>query len=329
MVDSVDNQKIEKPLCSIVIRAYNEEKHIGKLLSGIEQQAVTNREVILVDSGSTDSTLDIASRFPVKIVSIKPDEFTFGRSLNRGIASAEGEYIVIISAHCYPVYPDWLEQLLKPFENGNVAVSYGKQRGAETNHYSEHQFFANYFPEISQPNQGQPYTHNANAAIRRSLWEQHPYNEQITGLEDLAWSSWAKEQGYSIYYAAEAEIIHIHDETFKQVYNRYRREAIALKQILPESQFTFRNLVSMVFRKVVRDMSRAYRERVLSREFLNILMFRGLQYLATWQGYQYSGTIDHQLHKQFYYPPGVLSEKIPESRSVKPIDYQSESDDDE
>ena len=312
-------------LCSIVIRAYNEEKHIGKLLSGIEQQTVMSREVILVDSGSTDSTLDIASQFPVKVVPIEPDEFTFGRSLNRGIAAARGKFVVIISAHCYPVYPDWLEQLLGPFENENVAVSYGKQRGAETNHYSEHQFFANYFPEISQPDQGQPYTHNANAAIRRSLWEQHPYNEQITGLEDLAWSSWGKDQGYSISYVAEAEIIHIHDETFKQVYNRYRREAIALKQILPQSQFSFRNMVSMIFRKVVRDMSRAFRERVLGQEFFNILRFRGLQYLATWTGYRYSGTIDQQLHMQFYYPPGMLSEKVPESRLVKPIDYQTES----
>ena len=321
----MNSPTLETPLCSIVIRAYNEEKHIGKLLAGIEQQTVMSREVILVDSGSTDSTLEIASEYPVKIVHIKPDEFTFGRSLNRGIAAASGQYIVIVSAHCYPVYPDWLERLLKPFENESLAVSYGKQRGAETNHYSEHQFFLNYFPEISQPDQGQPYTHNANAAIRRSLWELHPYNEQITGLEDLAWSSWAKEQGYSISYVAEAKVIHIHDETFKQVHNRYRREAIALKQILPDSQFTFRHLVSMIIRKVVMDMSRAFQDRVLGREFLGILRFRSLQYLATWQGYRYSGKIDHQLHKQFYYPPGMLSEKIPEDRLVKPIDYRSEA----
>jgi glycosyltransferase involved in cell wall biosynthesis len=320
----MEKPESNKPLCSIVIRAFNEEKHLGKLLSGIQKQTMTDREVILVDSGSTDSTLDIASEYPVKIVSIKPSEFTFGRSLNRGIAAATGEFIVIISAHCYPVYPDWLEQLLKPFDHKNVAVSYGKQRGAESNHYSEHQFFANYFPEVSQTNQGQPYTHNANAAIRRSLWEQHLYNEQLTGLEDLAWSSWAQEQGYSISYVAEAEIIHIHEETFMQVYNRYRREAIALKQVLPESQFTLRNMVSMILRKVVNDMSQAFRERVLGKEFLNILLFRNLQYLATWQGYRYSGKIDHQLHQQFYYPPGILSEKIPGSRSVKPIDYQTE-----
>ncbi len=320
------NNKTGKPLCSIVIRAFNEEEHLGKLLTGIMQQTIQDREIILVDSGSTDATPEIASNFPVNIVQINPAEFTFGRSLNRGVAVAAGEFVVIISAHCYPVYPDWLEQLLKPFEDSRVAVSYGKQRGAETNHYSEHQFFRNYFPDISQLNQGQPYTHNANAAIRKSLWEGHPYDEQLTGLEDLAWSSWAKEQGYSIAYAADAEIIHIHLETMKQVHNRYRREAIAMKQILPASQFSIRNMISMIIRKSVKDISQARRDRVLLKEILNILRFRVFQYLGTWQGYRYSGKIDLQLHQQFYYPPQLLSDKFPEERAVEPINYRIEVD---
>lgn len=320
------NNKTGKPLCSIVIRAFNEEEHLGKLLTGIMQQTIQDREIILVDSGSTDATPEIASNFPVNIVQINPAEFTFGRSLNRGVAAAAGEFVVIISAHCYPVYPDWLEQLLKPFEDSRVAVSYGKQRGAETNHYSEHQFFRNYFPDISQLNQGQPYTHNANAAIRKSLWEGHPYDEQLTGLEDLAWSSWAKEQGYSIAYAADAEIIHIHLETMKQVHNRYRREAIAMKQILPASQFSIRNMISMIIRKSVKDISQARRDRVLLKEILNILRFRVFQYLGTWQGYRYSGKIDLQLHQQFYYPPQLLSDKFPEERAVEPINYRIEVD---
>lgn len=318
--------KPDQPLCSIVIRAFNEEQHLGKLLAGIEQQDYPRREIILVDSGSTDRTLEIASRYPVKLVEIDSSEFTFGRSLNRGIAAAAGEIIVIISAHCYPVYPDWLDQLLKPLEDERVAVSYGKQRGSASNHYSEHQFFRTYFPDISQPNQGQPYTHNANAAIRRSLWEEHPYNENITGLEDLAWSSWAKDEGYRIAYTSEAEVIHIHQETFRQVHNRYKREAIAMKQILPESRFTIRNMLGMLVQTIGSDSAQAVRERVFWKQIWNIARFRFLQYLATWQGYRYSGMIDQGLHRKFYYPPGILTEKIPEGRQVAPIQYQADAD---
>lgn len=315
----------KRPLCSIVIRAFNEDKHIGKLFSGIQVQQYPEKEIILVDSGSSDKTLQIASEYPVKVVHISSSDFTFGRALNRGIAATSGDFIVIISAHCYPVYPDWLDALLEPFVDGQVAVSYGKQRGADSNHYSEHQFFRTYFPDISQPNQGQPFTHNANAAIRKSLWEFHPYDEQLTGLEDLAWSSWAKEEGYKVAYMAEAEIIHIHEETFQQVHNRYKREAIAMKQILPESKFSLRNLFSMLIRKILKDYSHANREKRLKSEFWNILRFRCLQYLGTWQGYRYSGTVDQRLHRKFYYPPGILTEKIPETRSVDPIQYSSGS----
>jgi rhamnosyltransferase len=254
--------------CSVVIRAFNEGKHIGRLLEGVKQQNLDDVEVVLVDSGSTDDTVSIATSYDAKIVHIAPEEFTFGRSLNYGVNAASGEFIVNISAHCYPVYPDWLEQLIKPFgDDEKLAVSYGKQRGGDTNWYSEHQFFKQYFPDISQLRQGHPYSHNANAAIRRSLWEQHPYNEQLTGLEDLAWSSWAMEQGYGIAYTAEAEIIHLHDEKPTQVHNRYRREAIAMKQILPASTFSLWNFLRLWLSSTYADLLQAKREKVLNEHW--------------------------------------------------------------
>lgn len=307
--------------CSVVVRAYNEGKHIGRLLEGIKQQKLKDVEVILVDSGSTDDTVAIAENYGAKVVRIAPAEFTFGRSLNYGIKAASGEFVVNVSAHCYPVCPDWLEELIQPFADKNLAISYGKQRGGDTNWYSEHQFFKQYFPDISQLRQGHPYSHNANAAIRRSLWEVHPYNEQLTGLEDLAWSSWAMEQGYGIAYTAEAEIIHLHDETPKQVHNRYRREAIAMKQILPTSTFSLWNFICLGLGSMFSDTLQAKREGVLADVWWSILWFRFLQYWGTLQGYNYSGRIDALLHQAFYYPPGILSEKTPAPRDVEPIRY--------
>src|SRR5438552_9492978 len=98
------------PKVSIIIRCHNEEEHIGRLLSGILQQTIKDVEIILVDSGSTDATLSIARRYPVRILHIAPQEFSFGRSLNRGCEAAEGELLVFASAHVYPLYKDWLEK---------------------------------------------------------------------------------------------------------------------------------------------------------------------------------------------------------------------------
>lgn len=308
--------------CSVVIRAYNEELHIGRLLAGISRQTLPGVQTILVDSGSTDQTVAVAQEYGVKIVRIAPEEFTFGRSLNRGIQAAEGEFVVIVSAHCYPVYPDWLERLLAPFADPQVAISYGKQRGGATNQFSEHQWFKQYFPDHSIAQQGHPYCHNANAAIRRELWAIQPYNEHLTGLEDLAWGSWAFEQGHTIAYTADAEIIHLHDETPPQVFNRYRREAIAMKQILPQSRFTFWHFLRLATTSIFSDLLQARREGVLLQHFASIFWFRVMQYWGTLRGYRYMGKVDAHLHQQFYYPPGILSEKKPATRNVQPIDYE-------
>ncbi|MBW6474516.1 MAG: glycosyltransferase [Anaerolineaceae bacterium] len=307
---------------SIVIRAFNEADHIGRLLYGISKQTFPNPEVILVDSGSTDGTLAIASQYPVKVVTIEPENFSFGRSLNTGIAASSGDLVVIISAHCYPVYPDWLEKLTQPFSNQNIGLSYGKQRGGETNHYCEHQFFKNYFPDNSVLQQAHPYSHNANAAIRRELWKRHPYNEDLTGLEDLAWSSWALESGYEIAYIADAEVIHLHNETYQQVYNRFKREAIAMKQILPNSTFSFIQFFRSWLSNVFTDLNQARRERLLLKKASSIIIFRFMQYWATYRGYNFAGKIDAQLHQSFYYPPGILSHKNSKPRPINPINYK-------
>jgi rhamnosyltransferase len=306
---------------SLVIRAYNEEKHIGQLLEGILQQTLDDVEIILVDSGSTDNTLSIASRYPVQIVHIRPEEFTFGRSLNQGISRAHGDLIAIASAHVYPVYPDWLERLLAPFADPQVALTYGRQRGAASTKFSEHQIFARWFPDCSLARQPHPFCNNANAAIRRSLWEEHPYDETLSGLEDLAWARWAMEQGHAIAYVAEAEIVHVHDETPRAIYNRYRREAIAFKHIFLQEHFGLRDLFRLVTTNISADLWQAARQGVLRASLSSIFWFRWMQFWGTYQGYRHAGPLTWQLRQTFYYPGDLNTTQKSQSRSVKPIQY--------
>jgi rhamnosyltransferase len=311
----------ERATCSIIIRAYNEEKHINRLLNGIMHQTVKNVEIILVDSGSRDATLDIASRYPVRIVRIQPDEFTFGRSLNLGIEKSRGEFIVLASAHVHPVYPDWLERLLALFADPKVALVYGKQRGNSTTKFSEAQIFAHWYPERSNLQQTHPFCNNANAAIRRSLWAEHPYDESLSGLEDLAWAHWATEQGYVLAYTAEAEIVHVHDETPQGVYNRYRREAMAFKRVFPQESFHLGDFIRLVATNIASDLWHAAGQKVLWNNLGSIFWFRWMQFWGTYQGYRHAGPLTWQLRQTFYYPQGLKSEPKRRSRSVEPIQY--------
>ncbi len=313
------------PICSIIIRAFNEAEHIGQLLTGIMAQTVKDVQILLVDSGSTDDTVKIARHFPVELVSIRPEDFSFGRSLNAGIEHAKGEFIVMASAHVYPVYPDWLEMLLAPFKDEKIALSYGKQRGASTTQFSEHQIFRHWFPENSTSRQTTPFCNNANAAIRRNLWQEHPYDETLPGLEDLAWGKWAQEKGYFIAYSAEAEVVHVHNESLNGIYNRYRREGMAFKQIYPQEVFTRRDLLRLFFQNTASDWKEAARVQRFGRDFWNIVRFRWYQFSGTYKGYQQSGPLTWRLKQAFYYPHQVFSTSKGENgRSVKPIQYHED-----
>lgn len=309
--------------CSIVIRAYNEEKHIRRLLEGIRQQTVKDVEIILVDSGSTDSTVSIAESFGAKVVRIPSAEFTFGRSLNFGVRAASREVIVIASAHVYPVYPDWLETLMRPFQDEQVALVYGKQRGYEGSKYSEHQIFHQWYPEASNLNQMTAFCNNANAAIRKSLWEAHPYDETLTGLEDLEWSKWAQGQGHKIAYVAEAEIVHIHNETPRGVYNRYRREAMALRRIYPEANFNFYDFLRLTITNIFSDLWHALREKVFLKNVASIFWFRFMQFHGTRIGHRETSLVTPQLRETFYYAR-ERRKKAEQKRDVEPIQYNKD-----
>jgi rhamnosyltransferase len=308
------------PSCSIVIRAYNEAAHLGRLFTGLAHQTRAEVEVILVDSGSSDATVEIAAGAGARVVHIRPEEFTFGRSLNCGIAAAQGDLVVMASSHVYPVYPDWLERLLEPFADPQVAVAYGKQRGGETTQFSEEQIFGQWYPDTPQPRQAHPFCNNANAAIRRGLWEKHPYDETLPGLEDLAWARWGFEQGHRIAYVPEAEIIHVHHETPRGVYNRYRREGMAFKQIYPQEQFRLADCLRLFAGNAASDMRQAGRQKTLGAHWRGILWFRWMQFWGTYQGYRQSGPLTWQLKQAFYYPrQGQPTGPTP--RDVAPIEY--------
>lgn len=315
------------PLVSIIIRCYNEEAHIGRLLEGIEEQTHRNIEIIVVDSGSTDATVDIAQRYPIKLLHIKPEDFSFGRSLNLGCSRATGEFIVIASAHVYPVYRDWLEKLIAPFAEPNVALAYGKQRGTEESKYSERRLLGKWFPEKSNFNQAHPFCNNANAAIRRELWDVLPYKEELTGLEDTEWATRAMEMDYRVAYVADATVIHNHSESPRRLYNRYRREAIALKTISPLERMRLWDAARLFVGNVLSDYYHAVRDGAFWRNLASIPSFRLMQFLGAYRGFALTGPVTSELKRRFYYPNGTARPVAPDSglEREKLIDYSERS----
>lgn len=289
---------------SIVIRTYNEARHLPSVLEKIASQRADSlsKEVIIVDSGSDDRTRDIGESFGCRIVHIAKEDFTFGRSLNIGCAAATGRYLVFVSGHCIPVTGSWLTSLIKPLEDETCVYTYGRQMGNGGSKFSECQLFKKYFPEVSSTPQQGFFCNNANAALRREVWEAHRFNEELTGLEDMELGKRLVERGLKLGYVAEAPVFHLHDENWRKLHRRYEREAIALHRIMPEVQVSFLDFLRYSASAILLDGGAALQERVLLQRFPEIVMFRLLQFLGAYQGNHETRKMSRVLKEKYFYP---------------------------
>jgi rhamnosyltransferase len=212
----------------VVIRAKNEARFIGETLAGVyDSAAPAPRQVVVVDSGSTDGTLDIARSFPnLTLIQIRPDEFTYGYALNLGVAHVDAEIVATLSAHSLPANPDWLFELIKPFTTPRVAGVYGRQlpRSNATVLELLGMRLTGVLSDSPRVLDRRPLFSNANGAFRRSLWLEHPFDEDIGGAEDIAWVRTMQERGYVIAYQPSAAVYHSHGEPLLKHLRRASRD---------------------------------------------------------------------------------------------------------
>lgn len=302
-----------------VIRAYNEAAHLGRLLRGLEHQTVSVDEIVVVDSGSTDDTVRIAERNGCRVVHIAKEEFTFGRSLNFGCDAAKSDLLLIVSAHVYPVYDTYVEHLVEPFTSGDTALAYGRQLGDHRTKFSEARIMQQWFPAESIRNQSHPFSNNANAMIRKEVWAELRYDERLTGLEDLDLAKRALARGMRLDYVAEAPVVHVHEENWSTIRNRYRREAMAYKAIMNEEQFSVPEAALLAGVNIASDYWRALRGGELIGNLTEIPKFRIAQFVGAAEGFRDDPGMSQRLRRRFYYPDLARGESTPDIGN--PIEY--------
>ncbi|GAB3704651.1 glycosyltransferase [Halorubrum pallidum] len=291
------------PETSIVVRSFNEAEHIGDVLEAISEQSYQDFEIILVDSGSTDGTLEIADQYVDKVEFVAPHDFTFGHSCNAGCKVADGEFVSFLSAHAIPTDDRWLGSMVKKFDDEEVAMTYSNQIGAEQNKFSERRLFNELFGE--EPKRQTPpdyFANNASSVIRKKLWEEHPFDEYLTGHEDIEWAKQFMDQGYVVVYDPDACIYHIHDETWTQVYNRFKREAAADVEIGIKGESDRWHEYKKIPLDILGDVVAAVRGGQFDIQTLvEIGRFRYCQHMGTVDGL----TTDRELNSdrfEYFYP---------------------------
>jgi rhamnosyltransferase len=217
---------------SIVIPVKNGGTGLERCLASIAAQRGEDEvEVVIVDSGSRDGSVEVARRSGATVHEIKPADFSHGASRNIGAGLSRGEWLVFISQDAFPVDDDWLRRLIAPMrEDSTVAGVYGRQLPHEGARPPEIYFLGFLYGaqarrqtarDAGELSMDTTLFSNVNAAIRRSLWEKYPFVEDIIMSEDQDWSRRVLLAGYAIVYEPAAAVRHSHNYTLVAALRRF------------------------------------------------------------------------------------------------------------
>jgi rhamnosyltransferase len=216
---------------SVIVRTRDEERSLARCLELVAGQrgAGGTAELIVVDGGSRDRTVQVAEAHGARVVRIAPAAFTFGGALNLGAGAARGELLVALSAHAFPRDEGWLARLTAPFADPRVACAcgdvYDSDGGCLGSSVAQDAALARRRPEWGYS--------NAAGAFRADLWRRRPFRTDLPGCEDKEWSWYWLQRGYTCVVdpALVVEHDHTHD-SLRRIFERARREAIAYAAFL-------------------------------------------------------------------------------------------------
>lgn len=277
-------------LISIIIRTKDEEKDIGHVLKNIYTQEIQHKfEVIVVDSGSSDKTLDIASQYKVRILHVPAQMFSYGYSLNYGIQQSSGEIICCLSAHCVPYNNFWLSELVKPILEEKAHATYGRQVTEKGVNPFEELFLHKHFPEYEKRG-GRVSFSNANCAFVRKMWEEVKFDEKIPSWEDYLWYLSTKNK-FIFHYAPDACVIHGHPFSLSRIARTAYQDGKAFRYMKDRYDFNILESASSIvgkFRYATKDLS-SHIIFFLKKGYIGPLLIlpfvKFYSYLSYWRGY--------------------------------------------
>lgn len=253
------------PRVSVVMRCKNADWVVGNALAALYSQDYKDFELIVVDSGSTDRSLDLIRAYPHRLVQIEPSDYYPGRVLNNAIREqARGEIIVFQNSDGVPLSTETLGRLVAPFDDPAVAATLTRQLPRpEADSWVRREYNDSFPDKESTP----PWITLSlpMAAMRKSAWEKHPFYSDAWGSEDTEWGNWAKKYGLKIEYVKDALIMHSHNYTLKQLYGRRFIEGEADAFIYKRKE----DLVRMTGRVVVQSL-RDVKDCIKSGDFSDI-----------------------------------------------------------
>lgn len=229
------------PLVSIIVRSFNEGWALRDTLSALRAQEYKYWELIVIDSGSTDGSVDlIRAARPQHFIQIQPHEYNPARVMNRGMELASSGFGIFLNADATPQGTNWLRPLVEALFDPDVAAVYGKQiprpdcRAVYAHDYER--CFGPGSTEQAEGRESQQWDHffsMASSGIRKSIWAQRGFDDRMQYSEDDEYTRWCRARGYKVLYVPESVAMHSHNYTPAQAWKRSFGEAKALAAVWP------------------------------------------------------------------------------------------------
>jgi len=265
-------------MVSVVIPTLNAGSDFPVILDRIRQQkGVGDIEIVVVDSGSTDGTLQACAQAHARTLTIDRKTFNHGGTRNLGISESRGEFVALLTQDAMPEDDNWLHYLVEAAAgNQRVSGAYSRQIPHPDTplwvirQMDEYGSFSD-TPTIQKLTDTAAFDRmepieklrlcrfdDVSSLIRRSVWERHPF-PQAPFAEDLEWAKEEILRGNKIKYEPRSRVIHSHR---RGALHEYRRSKIAHQRLCELFDLrlvpTFPLLVRYSLQNIVRHLKWAW-----------------------------------------------------------------------
>ena len=284
----IENQKKK---VSIVIPTKNAENTISDLIiTLLDQKTPWLFEILVIDSGSRDNTVDIIKSFPsVKLIEIPPSDFGHGKTRNFGIKNTTGDFIAILTQDAIPINNCWLENFVASInQDERIAGVFGRHIANKiASPFTRNELEQHFDGFLNEPIVGLDdrkryqidegyrkflyFFSDNNALIRRSVWEKFPYPE-VDFAEDQAWAKVIIEAGYLKAYSSDAVVYHSHDYGFFERLQRSFDETYALRRLFGYKHgYGLKGLIKSFIGMTYRDINISFRNNLFISDFKYVI----------------------------------------------------------
>lgn len=278
-----------QPAISIIMRSFNEGWALRDTLPALEAQDDKDWELIVIDSGSTDGSVElIRAARPQHFIQIAPHEYNPSHVMNHGMQLARSEFGIFLNADATPQSSQWLRRLVTALLDPRVAAAFSRQiprPGCQA-------VYAHDYERCFGPNRESArwdhFFSMASSGIRKDIWRQRGFNERMQYSEDDEYTRWCRAHGYCIAYVPESVVMHSHNYTPAQARKRSYGEGRALAAVWPGKPARFTWLRAVFFgwlNDVRKDFQFCARSRRL-REWPHAARIRWQQRLGRRAGFR-------------------------------------------